>query len=283
MRKFKDFMYTLLPMLIVASSIYMVYTLPAPSSFAQRAPVSKVLKQQKTALPAVGKGLQVGMYLPDFPPVDELNTVEENLNSRLQILSWYHDWDYDLDTSKLRFACEHGYVPQITWETWTDGDSSQFYPTDKYPLTNLANGDYDKHIRRQLKKLSDTCDNRVIIRFNHEMDGYEGGAPWYPWQLQPAEYKRAWRHVVSISHEIDEDIHWLWSPNRGTAYSLQYYPGNEWVDYVGLTLNRSSMQGTGDSFAQFYNANAGIESLKNLSLLVRQQLMKVPLTSKKDG
>ncbi|MBQ9010364.1 MAG: hypothetical protein IJ088_13715, partial [Clostridia bacterium] len=36
---------------------------------------------------------------------------------------------------------------------------------------------------------------------------------------------------------ICPNIKWVWSPNHADPYAEPYYPGDEYVDYVGVTLN----------------------------------------------
>ena len=64
------------------------------------------------------------------------------------------------------------------------------------------------------------------------------GKPWYQWQGIDSElYIRAWRHIVSMSDEICPQIRWIWSPNIMSEYARPYYPGEDYVDYVGITVN----------------------------------------------
>ena len=58
------------------------------------------------------------------------------------------------------------------------------------------------------------------------------------WQGIDSElYIRAWRHIVSMSDEICPQIRWIWSPNIMSEYARPYYPGEDYVDYVGITVN----------------------------------------------
>jgi cellulose synthase (UDP-forming) len=58
----------------------------------------------------------------------------------------------------------------------------------------------------------------------------------YPWATDDAEaYQRAYRHVVTTGRRYADNVFYVWSPagNRGLE---RYWPGREYVDYVGLSL-----------------------------------------------
>ena len=103
----------------------------------------------------------------------------------------------------------------------------------------------------------------VLLRFAPEMNG-----SWHPWGQQPLAYVEAFRLVADAIHESAPDTAMLWSPNYGAGYPFRtpsaedntseslaildtdgdgqltmnddpyapYYPGDEYVDWVGMTL-----------------------------------------------
>jgi hypothetical protein len=104
----------------------------------------------------------------------------------------------------------------------------------------------------------------VLLRFAHEMNG-----SWYPWGQQPAAYVAAFRTVAAAVHAKAPRTALVWSPNYGGGYPFSggaysapsgsaafsaldtdhdgvltmrddpyapYYPGDDAVDWVGLTL-----------------------------------------------
>jgi beta-mannanase len=81
----------------------------------------------------------------------------------------------------------------------------------------------------------------------HEMNGN-----WYPWGGPnnnsstsstdgPSKYIQAWRHIHDIFQSVGaSNVVWVWSPNWESvpkdaynAYS-NYYPGDNYVDWVGI-------------------------------------------------
>lgn len=168
-----------------------------------------------------------------------------NLKERPKILAWFEKINKEpLPSAKLFSACnENDFIPLITIEPLN------------IPLKDIAEGKYDDLILKYFSQFS-ICDNSdVLVRFAHEMEmrpsyGYKN---WYSWQsYDSATYVSAWKHTFSLIRGKFPNIKWIWSPNRADYYSLSYYPGDEFVDYVSLTLNNTNIQ-LYPSFSEYYN------------------------------
>jgi hypothetical protein len=130
-------------------------------------------------------------------------------------------------------------TPFITLEPWSLVSQQDQANQPKYSLVTIASGAYDADLRRIAFVIAG-FHSPVYLRFAHEMNGN-----WYPWGSdvngnQPAEYVRAWRHVhdVFVSAGAVNAL-WGWSPDADPGskpVALQpLYPGDAYVDYVGLT------------------------------------------------
>lgn len=160
------------------------------------------------------------------------------------IVGWFVNWGELPGKSKLEKCSKERYaVPLITWMPFN------------VEMSDIASGSEDEYIRsffRSLKEYAPKTD--VLIRFAHEMEMRPWYSyPWYEWQGKDADtYIRAWRRLVTIGREIDPDIKWIWSPNRSDEYSAPYYPGDEYVDYVSLSLNlREDGSNTYENYQSF--------------------------------
>jgi beta-mannanase len=73
----------------------------------------------------------------------------------------------------------------------------------------------------------------ILLRWGHEMDL----AGLYPWSANdPTLYRAAFRHVVDTFRAAGAtNVRWVWSP-AGEPGAAEYYPGDDAVDYVGLTV-----------------------------------------------
>jgi cellulose synthase (UDP-forming) len=100
-------------------------------------------------------------------------------------------------------------------------------------LDDIVAGRRDDGLRRLARVARAHRPQIVYVRWAHEMDL----ADLYPWSTGgPASYRAAYRHVVAIFREEGADnVLWVWSPS-GNPGSLDYYPGDDIVDLVGLTI-----------------------------------------------
>lgn len=75
----------------------------------------------------------------------------------------------------------------------------------------------------------------------HEFNG-----DWYPWGKKPKEFKKAWRFMHGLFDDVgaNEYATWIWEsymhlgPQSRTDHPEQYYPGDEFVDWIGLSVHR---------------------------------------------
>lgn len=89
-------------------------------------------------------------------------------------------------------------------------------------------------------------DSPVFISINHEMNGN-----WYPYSeafpggtSTAADYVAMWRHIVDIFRQRGvTNVAWVWSPNVpdvGSVSAAKYYPGDDYVDWVGISFYSSN-------------------------------------------
>lgn len=134
---------------------------------------------------------------------------------------WYTNFGSTLLTSEQASVLrETGQAPIVTWEPY---DQS---------LSAIAGGSYDSYLRSSAR-LAKSFGSELMVRFAHEMNG-----TWYPWSGNATTYVAAWRHIVSIFREEGAtNVKWVWAPNVDRTGSMPfsaYFPGEEWVDYIGL-------------------------------------------------
>jgi beta-mannanase len=162
-----------------------------------------------------------------------------------------------------------GETPVITWmsDDFTTG-------TDVYPLQQIAAGVFDSYVKSWADGLR-AVHHRVLLRFDHEMNGN-----WSQWSTgvlgqTPADYVAAWRHVHDVfAAEGATNVSWVWSPNvvytGSTALSL-LYPGDAYVDLVGLdgyNWGPVDQFHTWQSFAQVF-----LPTLSQVEALSRRPVM----------
>jgi len=76
------------------------------------------------------------------------------------------------------------------------------------------------------------CGTPVFLRFGGEMNGN-----WTPWGRDPLAYRRAFRLVHAVVNRHADNVALVWAPGAVPTYNLDlYYPGDDVVDWVGISL-----------------------------------------------
>lgn len=207
--------------------------------------------------PPVSIGAFIGDSYRDPGLYDEW---AQKAGHRPAVLGSYKTWTIPLiDTEQLEEIWSRDAVPIVTWEPWGEEGGPVFR------LKDIASGKYDSYIHNSA--LSAAAWGRpLFIRFAHEMNG-----GWYPWGRgsngnTAKVYKEAWRHIVRIFEaEGADNVKWVWCPNEnsnGRFAFKPYYPGDRWVDWVGLDGFNWSLsphwQSFGEIFASSYNSLVGM-------------------------
>ena len=82
---------------------------------------------------------------------------------------------------------------------------------------------------------------KIMIRFAHEMNG-----GWFSYGQQPSAYVAAFRMLADAIHTRTTQTAMIWCPNVDAQATLTndtyspYYPGDAYVDWVGLDLYHQS-------------------------------------------
>lgn len=140
------------------------------------------------------------------------------------IREYYSSWSDDFDAEGNAFLWQHGQLPMMA-----------LVPSD-VALADIAKGGEDAYIRRLAGQIAD-YDGPLAISFAGEMNG-----PWNSWgpeHTRPADFVAAWKHVHEVfAAQHVTNVLWVWTPHvvdSGTPAELRpYYPGDAYVDWVGL-------------------------------------------------
>ena len=182
---------------------------------------------------ALTSPIRFGAYTTGAPAsASVLDEYTQMVGRKPDIVAFYKDFFMPLmSEEQIANLKAGGEVPMVTWEP--------DQPTSGYPAANLADiaaGRDDTQIR-EAAKLAKEFSSEVLIRFAHEMN--ISASLWGPGKDGNVgnTYVEAWRHIVSIfRQEGATNVKWVWSPNvdYGGVPFAQYFPGDEWVDYVAL-------------------------------------------------
>ncbi|WP_224998617.1 glycosyl hydrolase [Cesiribacter sp. SM1] len=99
-------------------------------------------------------------------------------------------------------------------------------------LEKTLRGDYDDVLQELYATISD-AGSTVYLRWAHEM---EIPITRYQWQSKdPVQYIKAFRYFVDFGAPLASNIRIVWGP-AGDRGSLEWWPGDEYVDYISIAI-----------------------------------------------
>lgn len=174
---------------------------------------------------------------------ESIINLEDSLHTNFPLIHIYTAWgdkpEEKFPELQVESIIELGSIPVITWEPWLTDFDQENHPElpakdkrDKGGLADVANGLYDFYLSewaQQAKKIGAP----LFVRLGHEMnDPYR--YPWGPQNNSPKDFISAWKHVYTLfQKEGVSNILWVWSPHPAYGLFADYYPGDEYVDFVG--------------------------------------------------
>jgi len=127
----------------------------------------------------------------------------------------YARWGERIPIISTASAKKAGAALQVGWE-----------PTGG--LDQVKDDTYVREFARSLKAYG----LPVFLRYASEMNG-----AWTDWYSDPAKYKEKFALIARIMREEAPNVAMVWSPNFiGDQPWADYYPGDEYVDWVGINL-----------------------------------------------
>jgi beta-mannanase len=232
---------------------------------------------------------------PDFGMKDDLVTAEsvrefESL-ARKKIVWAYLSWNWDGGVNFPSDSCRslhgEGVVPLVGIMPWSRIEQNA--PEPVYTLDRILRGDFDA----ELAKCADdvrALGFPIMMEFGPEVNG-----SWFPWNGAwngrdadaygergepdgPERFRDAYRHVAEIfSKRGAEDVTWVFhiaaadSPKEKWNEPGRYYPGDEWIDWIGASVYGRLGAGRaipfGDIMKDIYGVMRALSPSKPLALL----------------
>jgi hypothetical protein len=232
---------------------------------------------------------------PDFGIKDDLVTAgsvrEFESLARKEIvwayLSWNRDGGINFPSDSCRSLYGEGVVPLVGIMPWSRIEQNA--PEPVYTLDKILRGDFDG----ELSKCADdvrALGFPIMMEFGPEADG-----SWFPWNGAwngrdaddygergepdgPERFRDAYRRVVEIFRKRGaEDVTWVFhiaaaaSPKEKWNAASQYYPGDEWIDWIGASvygrLGTGRATPFGDIMKHLYSRMCALSASKPLALL----------------
>jgi beta-mannanase len=178
-----------------------------------------------------GKGCLIGAFISDKPTQKDIVNFKNNYGKKPYLVMSFVDWGNFIDQTVIKDIYAENCVLFITLEPWRANKK------ESIDYDGLLSGKYDKYIIEfagRIKKIEQT----VFLRFAHEMNGN-----WYPWsgtKIGKDKYIKIYRYIKDMFDRKGAlNVKWVFSINwedvpKENNYFLSYYPGDKYVDYVGI-------------------------------------------------
>jgi beta-mannanase len=188
---------------------------------------------------------------------DQLNYLENNINYNFPIILNYSEFENTYKhpnlKQRLETAYKNGKTLELTLQTnWKAiGTGNMVY--------DVLSGEYDYFLRDYAMTIKD-FGHPVLFRFGNEMNGDWCPYSGYNTSRDPMVFKELYKYIYSIFEEAGvNNAIWVWNPNAESFPdfkwndTLMYYPGDEYVDVVGLTAYNTGnyYASTGEKWQEF--------------------------------
>jgi hypothetical protein len=166
----------------------------------------------------------------------------------------YYNWGDAFPDSGEATIAAHGRIPMMAW--YGPGKDS----SDPHTLGEVTDGSQDALITRQAEAIK-AFGHPVWLRLMPEMNGN-----WYHgYSGHPAQFVAAWRRIHNLFEAAGaSNVVWVWCPNVGPVNWDPYYPGNAYVDVIGVdgfSNTRYGYQTFEHLFGNFFSHFAGRKPL----------------------
>jgi cellulose synthase (UDP-forming) len=192
--------------------------------------VSALLWGWREVLP-VNQSIDKSMLGINFGVYDKAQKFAVSLRFRIEhmFVSWLDD-NQTLIEETSRYANDRNRWIMITIEPWAREDGANTIET---LFDDIRSGAYDNEINRVCSDLA-SQGRPALIRWGHEMDVVTGR---YPWAQHDAEgFAESFRYFVAMCRAIVPDAWYVWSPISEGPEMHRYWPGGEYVDWIGLSI-----------------------------------------------
>lgn len=156
----------------------------------------------------------------------------------------YYDWDDQFPDFGESVIEAHGRTPVMTW--YGPGKD----PTDHRTIADIVDGRDDAWITRQATAIR-AFGRSIYLSPLPEMNGH-----WYTgYSGDPVAYVAAFRRIHDLFVKAGvENVLWLWRPNVTPADWDAYYPGDAYVDVIGVDGYNTTAGQQWQSFARIFGA-----------------------------
>ncbi len=202
--------------------------------------------------------LSWGIFEPDTSGFvyTTLDGYEKFFDYEFPVILNYSEFDNkhkhpDLE-KRLSMAYDKGKVLELTLQTrWQEGGNMVY---------DVLEGQYDSFLTNYAKSIAE-FEHPVMFRLGNEMNGDWCPYSGYNTARDPYVFKNFYKYIYSIFEEngANKNTIWIWNPNCKSFpdfnwnNEMMYYPGDKYVDVVGLTAYNTGTYyaSTGERWTEF--------------------------------
>lgn len=192
--------------------------------------------------------------------MEDLHKLEQKIDYDFPIILLYShvksEYDPCMVGQVLQRAYDDGKMVELTLQTSTvdEGEHNMVY--------DILNGKYDGFLNAYAKDVVDFA-HPVLFRPFNEMNGDWCAYSAYHTSRDTDLFKEVYKYIYNIFEDAGADnVIWVWNPNEKSFPNfkwnneIMYYPGDKYVDVVGLTGYNTGTYYKGEtwrSFTQIYD------------------------------
>ncbi len=197
------------------------------------------------------------------------------------LVGYFSGWDETFRANAVTRAWQQGRLPMMTWESRPISAGNDSVDAPEYSLPKIIGGDFDAYLHQYAKDIVATG-LPLAIRLDHEMNGV-----WYPWSEtdgkgnsingnSQGDYVKMWKHVHDVfqAEGANDLVIWVWAPNivnnlpaqhKVDGYLPSLYPGDDYVDWVGLSGYLRPPYKADQSFTFDYTFTPSLDQLRAIT------------------
>ena len=223
-----------------------------------------------------------GLYTEQAPfNFATFDATATKIGSAPNVVGYFGGWDEAFRPEAVTKAWERDTLPILTWESRPIGAANDVINEPDYELPGIIAGNHDDYIRQYARDIVATG-LPLGLRFDHEMNGN-----WYPWaetnndgssinNNNPGDYVKTWQHVHDIFEQegANQLVSWIWAPNivnnlnkehRTVENLAGFFPGDDYVDWVGLSGYLRPPYKEENNFTFEYTFGQSLDLLRQIS------------------
>lgn len=190
-----------------------------------------------------------------------LHDLEERLDYTFEFIVRYQSLDSSFPMEELINAYNNNKYVELTLQTehilQRDSDDTGI-------MYDILNGEYDEFLHQYAREMKE-FGHPVLFRLNNEMNGDWCSYSSYFTGNDTELFKAVWRYIYDIfqQNEVDNAL-WIWNPHDisfpGFKWNhyLTYYPGDKYVDIIGLTGYNTGNYFKGEVWRDFDEIYSGL-------------------------